>query len=182
MYVLVNMKYTRLRPIIPVKLLNSVHTIIVDALIDTGSTKAFWVGDTNLLQLLSKRHISDDGVARGFGTGAQNNLPVEEVDICVRGDNGLGINFRNLPVTNAKLNTGGLFSLVLPYTMFNKFDFGFKRSELGNNGSFYLNADNDQINYNIISGFDECVIDCFTQNDEMMLSDNIVINEIKSFE
>lgn len=108
-------------------------------------------------------------------------MPVEEVDICVRGNNGLGINFRNLPVTNAKLNTGGLFSLVLPYTMFNKFDFGFKRSELVDNGSFYLNTNSNQINYNIISGFDECVIDCFTQNDEILLSSNVIIDEVKSF-
>lgn len=55
MHISVNMKYTRLRPIIPVKVLNSVNTVIVDALIDTGSTKAFWVGNIDLLQLLSKK-------------------------------------------------------------------------------------------------------------------------------
>ena len=62
-----------------------------------------------------------------------------------------GINFRDLHVTCANLNTGGLFSLVLPYTMFNKFIFEFHPArENYEFGEFVIDTPDNRINYHLI--------------------------------
>lgn len=141
---------TIIKPIIKVKIMCNGKMLDTYALIDTGSSKPVWVGSEQSLKKVSKKHISNNGILSGFGLGQQKNCAIESIDICIR-DEKHGINFRDLNVTCANLNTGGLFSLVLPYTMFNKFAFGFyPANEKYECGLFIVDTDDNQINYRLI--------------------------------
>ena len=141
---------TCIKPIIKVKILCNGKTIDTYALVDTGSSKPVWVGSETTLKSVSKEHISDNGALSGFGLQQQKNCIIESIDICIR-DEKYGINFRDLHVTCANLNTGGLFSLVLPYTMFNKFIFEFHPArENYEFGEFVIDTPDNRINYHLI--------------------------------
>ena len=77
-----------------------------------------------------------------------------------------GINFRDVPITSAKVENAGLFSIILPYTLFNGFDFGFKPDKQNEFGNFYLNTHDNQINYKAIIGINDTVCGAYVCTDE----------------
>lgn len=150
MFLRLKMCKTSLKPIIKVKILHNGTITDVRALIDTGTSKPVWVGRKENIRKMSKRHITDNGIMSGFGLKPQTNCAIETIDLCIK-DEKYGINFRDLPVVCAELDTGELFSLILPYTMFNKFSFRFEPAGDGCKfGEFIVDTHDSQINYHTI--------------------------------
>ena len=176
----IDMKPVSSRPIITVKSCINCKDVFINAIIDTGATKAFWVDDYNYLKALSNEHLSDNGVASGFGKTPQRNMPVELIDLYINDNNNKGIHLLDLPVTYANINTNGLFSLVLPYTLFNKFEFGFLNNGEHKCNQFYLNTGDMQINYKALTDDNEQIIDVLisSENNDSEAFDCL---KIKSF-
>lgn len=141
-----NMNEYKLRPIIEVRLLVNGKRKVVDALVDTGADKVFWVDKEPIPGAWIKKHIGYTGESSGFGANKRTGLRVDLVDINLYGDNGLGTTFRDIPITHSVVETGGLFALVLPYTLFLGFDLGIKRGCTGKTDCFWLETFDNRIN------------------------------------
>lgn len=156
---------TSMKPIISVNVLANGKSLPVHALIDTGSAKAFWVGTPMAFEKLTTAPIKNNGTASGFGINQQTNCFVSTMNVNLR-DGSHGINFRDVPVTHAKVNHGGLFRLILPYTLFNRFEFGFKPEAQNEFGNFYLDTHDNQINYKAVVGTNDTVCSAYVCTDE----------------
>ena len=164
MFLEIPMISIRLKPIIKVSILNNGVYSTEDALIDTGSAKAFWVGTKSKFEELAASHIKNDGTAGGLGINQQTNCSVSTMNVNLR-DGSHGINFRDVPVTHAKVDHGGLFRLILPYTLFNRFEFGFKPDVQNEFGNFYLDTHDNQINYKAITGTNDIICGSYVCSD-----------------
>lgn len=87
---------------------------------DTGASKVCWVGSAKSLREVTTNLISHDGVASGFGTGVQTNLEIYNANIGLRNNSNF-ITYRDVQITVANLISSGLYDVVLPNTLFNKF-------------------------------------------------------------
>ena len=164
MFLEIPMITTSMKPIISVNVFVNGKSLPVHALIDTGSTKAFWVGSYPQFNEFATFPIKNNGTASGFGTNQQTNCSVSTMNVNLRYGSH-GINFRDIPVTHAKVDHGGLFHLILPYTLFNGFEFGFKPDEQNEFGNFYLNTHDNQINYKAVTGTNDIICGSYVCSD-----------------
>lgn len=100
-----------------------------------------------------------------MGLHTQTNCPISTIDINVR-DATHEINFRDVPITVAKVDHGGLFHLILPYTLFNEFEFGFRPDDQNKYGNFYFDTHDNKINYNAIAGINDIVCGTYVCTEE----------------
>ena len=180
MFIEILMSHTKLKPIIEVQIISGVNKIPVQALIDTGSSKAFWVDSKDLFKKFATSQIRNNGTAGGLGIKSQINCPVGTMTINLR-DSTHGLNFRDVPVTHAKVENAGLFSIILPYTLFNGFDFGFKPDEQNEFGNFYLDTQDNQINYKAVAGINDTVCGAYVCTDENAFAKHNNIEKVSAF-
>ena len=144
-----------LKPVIVVTIFNGIFKMQVKALIDTGSSKAYWVSPDPLDKLLIKKHLGDKGVASGLGKGVQSGCSVDVIDVNIH-DGSYGIRIADIPITSVSLDCGKLFSLVLPYSLFLGMVISFDLSDSGTS-KLILNTKSNQISYRAESNTAEAV-------------------------
>lgn len=99
------------------------------------------------------------------------------MNLNIRGLNKSGIRFNEVSITCANVKNAGLFSLILPYTLFN----GFELSGAEPFDLVYFDTPNNQINYKAIAGVNDTVCGAYICTDENIFTKHSNMEKVSVF-
>lgn len=113
-----------IKPVFNIRIPGKRHPI--QALFDTGSTKVIWCSAKTMITETNFQETRLTTSLSGFGTGEQTGCKIYKGSFSIY-KNGKGITFKDVEIVESTKKLKA-FDMILPYMLFNKFEYTFKPS------------------------------------------------------